>query len=127
MINGGTSTAPSAPSGIYATVYKILFPVVVAYAIRHVAAAVSMAKVAISVFWFQRFFWIRHFFCRKPISLFVLFFGALLGQDSITIAKLDAVFISMDGVAMTTVGKTWAVDEFLSASEEDKYVVNKLC
>ncbi|GAY36174.1 hypothetical protein CUMW_279380 [Citrus unshiu] len=73
MINGGTSTAPSAPSGIHATVYKILFP------------------------------------------------------DSITIAKLDAVFISMDGVAMTTVGKTWAVDEFLSASEEDKYVVNKLC
>ncbi|KAK9232545.1 hypothetical protein WN943_022792 [Citrus x changshan-huyou] len=108
MINGGTSTAPSAPSGIHATVYEILFPVVVAYAIRHVAAAVSMAKVAISVF------------C-KPISLFVLFFGALLGQDSITIAKLAAVFISMDGVAMTTVGKTWAVDEFLSASEEDKY------
>ncbi|KAK9204732.1 hypothetical protein WN943_014996 [Citrus x changshan-huyou] len=63
----------------------------------------------------------------KPISLFVLFFGALLGQNSITIAKLAAVFISMDGVAMTTVGKTWAVDEFLSASEEDKYVVNKLC
>jgi len=57
----------------------------------------------------------------------VLFFGALLGQDSITIAKLAAVFISMDGVAMTTVGKTWAVDECLSASEEDKYVVNKLC
>ncbi|KAK9206758.1 hypothetical protein WN943_017037 [Citrus x changshan-huyou] len=91
MINGGTITAPSAPSGIHATVYKILFPVVVAYAVRHVAAAVSMAK------------------------------------DSITIAKLAAVFISMDGVAMTTVGKTWAVDEFLSASEEDKYVVNKLC
>ena len=57
----------------------------------------------------------------------MLFFGALLGQDSITFAKLAAVFISMDGVAMTTVGKTWAVDEFLSAFEEDKYVVNKLC
>uniref|UniRef100_A0A1S8AC85 Uncharacterized protein n=1 Tax=Citrus limon TaxID=2708 RepID=A0A1S8AC85_CITLI len=27
MINGGTSTAPSAPSGIHATVYKILFPI----------------------------------------------------------------------------------------------------
>ncbi|ESR40886.1 hypothetical protein CICLE_v10027390mg [Citrus x clementina] len=26
MINGGTSTAPSAPSGIHATVYEILFP-----------------------------------------------------------------------------------------------------
>ncbi|GAY40782.1 hypothetical protein CUMW_054580 [Citrus unshiu] len=26
MINGGTITAPSAPSGIHATVYKILFP-----------------------------------------------------------------------------------------------------
>ncbi|ESR40885.1 hypothetical protein CICLE_v10027529mg [Citrus x clementina] len=72
--------------------------------------------------------WIKNDVLKsKPISLFVLFFGALLGQDSITIAKLAAVFISMDGVAMTTVGKTWAVDEFLSASEEDKYVVNKLC
>lgn len=50
-------------------------------------------------------------------GLFTLLFGALLGQDSITIAKLVAVFISMAGVAMTTVGKTWAADEFLNASE----------
>ncbi|GAY69343.1 hypothetical protein CUMW_271220 [Citrus unshiu] len=72
--------------------------------------------------------WIKNDVLKsKPISLFVLFVGALLGQDSITIAKLAAVFISMDGVAMTTVGKTWAVDEFLCVFEEDKYVVNKLC
>ncbi|KAH9798717.1 EamA domain-containing protein [Citrus sinensis] len=54
-------------------------------------------------------------------GLFTLFFGALLGQDSITIAKLVAVFISMAGVAMTTVGKTWAADEFLSASESRRH------
>lgn len=52
-------------------------------------------------------------------GLFTLLFGALLGQDSITIAKLVAVFISMAGVAMTTVGKTWAADEFLNASEHN--------
>lgn len=50
-------------------------------------------------------------------GLFTLFFGALLGQESIRIAKVVAVFISMAGVAMTTVGKTWAPDELLSSSE----------
>lgn len=50
-------------------------------------------------------------------GLFTLFFGAFLGQDSINIIKVVAVFISMSGVAMTTVGKTWAPDEMLSMSE----------
>lgn len=50
-------------------------------------------------------------------GLFTLFFGALLGQDSISIAKVVAVFVSMAGVAMTTAGKTWAKDEYLSISE----------
>ncbi|GAV80071.1 LOW QUALITY PROTEIN: EamA domain-containing protein, partial [Cephalotus follicularis] len=49
-------------------------------------------------------------------GLFTLFFGALLDQESINVAKVTAVFISMAGVAMTTVGKTWAPDEMLSAS-----------
>ncbi|KAL6012212.1 hypothetical protein ACLOJK_002690 [Asimina triloba] len=51
-------------------------------------------------------------------GLFTLFFGACLGQDSITVAKAVAVFISMAGVAMTTVGKTWAVDDPQSNSSE---------
>ena len=50
-------------------------------------------------------------------GLFTLFFGALLGQDSINVPKVVAVFISMAGVAMTTLGKTWASDELLSAAE----------
>lgn len=50
-------------------------------------------------------------------GLFTLFIGALLGQDSLNVAKLVAVFVSMAGVAMTTMGKTWATDESkLSAS-----------
>ncbi|KAF7850570.1 hypothetical protein BT93_L5290 [Corymbia citriodora subsp. variegata] len=56
-------------------------------------------------------------------SLFTLFFGALLGQESISIVKVVAVFISMAGVAMTTVGKTWASDEFLSTSEIKKQTI----
>jgi solute carrier family 35 protein F5 len=35
-------------------------------------------------------------------GLFTLLFGALLGQDSINITKVVAVFITMTGVAMTT-------------------------
>lgn len=50
-------------------------------------------------------------------GLFTLFFGALIGQDSVNAAKITAVLISMAGVAMTTVGKTWAPDEMLSLTE----------
>ncbi|KAI0488895.1 hypothetical protein KFK09_028734 [Dendrobium nobile] len=44
-------------------------------------------------------------------GLFTLFIGVLLGQDSLNVAKLVAVFISMAGVVMATLGKTWATDE----------------
>lgn len=44
-------------------------------------------------------------------ALFTLFIGTFLGQDSLNIAKVVAVFVCMAGVAMTTLGKTWATDE----------------
>uniref|UniRef100_A0A7N0U973 EamA domain-containing protein n=1 Tax=Kalanchoe fedtschenkoi TaxID=63787 RepID=A0A7N0U973_KALFE len=44
-------------------------------------------------------------------GLFTLFFGALLGQDSLNMSKIVAVFVSMAGVVMTTMGKTWATDD----------------
>ncbi|CAK9317549.1 unnamed protein product [Citrullus colocynthis] len=50
-------------------------------------------------------------------GLFALLFGALVGEESITISKVVAVFISMAGVIMTTLGKTWATNEFLIISE----------
>lgn len=50
-------------------------------------------------------------------GLFTLFIGTLLGQDSLNIAKVLAVFVSMAGVVMTTMGKTWAKDDLeLSSS-----------
>lgn len=56
-------------------------------------------------------------------GLFTLFFGALLGQDSINIAKVVAVFISMAGAAMTTVGKTWTPSELMGISETRKHSI----
>uniref|UniRef100_A0A7N0TA06 EamA domain-containing protein n=1 Tax=Kalanchoe fedtschenkoi TaxID=63787 RepID=A0A7N0TA06_KALFE len=56
-------------------------------------------------------------------GLFTLFFGAVLGQDKITFMKVLAVSLSMAGVAMTTVGKTWASDDKLSASETMRHSV----
>ncbi|XP_073131857.1 thiamine-repressible mitochondrial transport protein THI74-like [Henckelia pumila] len=50
-------------------------------------------------------------------GLFTLFFGAVIGKDSVNMTKIAAVLISMAGVAMTTAGKTWATDEILSTSE----------
>ncbi|XP_062097206.1 uncharacterized vacuolar membrane protein YML018C isoform X2 [Humulus lupulus] len=44
-------------------------------------------------------------------GLFTLFIGAFLGQDSLNVAKVVAVFVSMAGVVMTTMGKTWATDD----------------
>ncbi|KAH6761415.1 EamA-like transporter family [Perilla frutescens var. frutescens] len=44
-------------------------------------------------------------------GLFTLFIGAFLGQDSLSAAKIIAVFVSISGVVMTTLGKTWAADE----------------
>ncbi|KAG4934163.1 hypothetical protein JHK87_048165 [Glycine soja] len=52
-------------------------------------------------------------------GLFTLFFGAILGQDSVNITKIAAVLISMAGVAMTTVGKTSAADENISICLKD--------
>lgn len=44
-------------------------------------------------------------------GLFTLFIGALLGQDTLNLSKVVAVFVSMAGVVMTTLGKTWAADD----------------
>ncbi|KAK7260907.1 hypothetical protein RIF29_27206 [Crotalaria pallida] len=44
-------------------------------------------------------------------GLFTLFIGVLMGQDSLNAAKVVAVVVSMAGVAMTTLGKTWATDD----------------
>ncbi|CAJ1972389.1 unnamed protein product [Sphenostylis stenocarpa] len=56
-------------------------------------------------------------------GLFTLFFGALLGQESINITKTTAVLISMAGVAMTTIGKTWVADGHISISETRKHSI----
>ncbi|KAL5558260.1 hypothetical protein UlMin_034471 [Ulmus minor] len=56
-------------------------------------------------------------------GLFTLLFGALLGQDSISIPKVVAVFISMGGVALTTVGTTWTSEELLNISETRKHSI----
>nr|DAD45024.1 TPA_asm: hypothetical protein HUJ06_003254 [Nelumbo nucifera] len=54
-------------------------------------------------------------------GLFTLFIGAFLGQDTLNMAKVVAVFVSMAGVAMTALGKTWAIDEAqLSAAVNGK-------
>ncbi|XP_019447594.1 PREDICTED: uncharacterized vacuolar membrane protein YML018C-like [Lupinus angustifolius] len=56
-------------------------------------------------------------------GLFTLFFGALFGQDSVNVTKLVAVLISMAGVAMTTIGKTWAADDKTRMSEAGKHSI----
>ncbi|KAL8521781.1 hypothetical protein ACS0TY_012075 [Phlomoides rotata] len=56
-------------------------------------------------------------------GFFTLFFGALIGQDSVSASKIAAVLISMAGVLMTTLGTTWAPDEMLSITETRKHSI----
>ncbi|KAE9609251.1 putative EamA domain-containing protein [Lupinus albus] len=44
-------------------------------------------------------------------GLFTLFIGAFLGQEALDVAKVAAVFVSISGVVMTTMGKTWVSDD----------------
>ncbi|GAB2233538.1 hypothetical protein Droror1_Dr00002763 [Drosera rotundifolia] len=54
-------------------------------------------------------------------GLFTLFIGVILGEDSLNMAKVVAVLVSMAGVVMTTLGKTWATDDSqLNASSAGK-------
>ncbi|KAL2974540.1 hypothetical protein AAZX31_14G110900 [Glycine max] len=49
-------------------------------------------------------------------GLFTLFIGVFLGQDNLNVSKVVAVLVSMSGVVMTTLGKTWAADDALSSA-----------
>ncbi|XP_027356094.1 uncharacterized vacuolar membrane protein YML018C-like isoform X1 [Abrus precatorius] len=54
-------------------------------------------------------------------GLFTLFIGAFMGQDSLNVAKVVAVLVSMAGVVMTTLGKTWAADESQLSAANGKH------
>lgn len=62
-------------------------------------------------------------------GLFTLFIGAFLGQDSINVVKVVSVVVSLAGVAMTALGKTWSTDQTrLSKSTIGKHsLVGDLC
>lgn len=98
--------------------------------------ALTTRQIAIYGFYIAPIWFITEYFSNAALArtsvasttvlsstsgLFTLFIGALLGQDSLNVAKVVAVFVSMAGVAMTTMGKTWATDESkLSASLNGK-------
>lgn len=61
-------------------------------------------------------------------GLFTLFIGAFMGQDTLNVPKVVAVLVSMAGVAMTTLGKTWAADDSqFSVANGKRSLVGDLC
>jgi drug/metabolite transporter (DMT)-like permease len=52
-------------------------------------------------------------------GLFTLAFGTLLGHDTFNVSKAIAVIVSITGVAMTTMGKTWS-SEIVEHPDVDK-------
>ncbi|TKY58123.1 membrane protein [Spatholobus suberectus] len=60
-------------------------------------------------------------------GLFTLFIGVFMGQDTLNVAKVVAVLVSIAGVMMTTLGKTWAADDSLSnASNGQRSLIGDL-
>ncbi|XP_047308411.1 thiamine-repressible mitochondrial transport protein THI74-like [Impatiens glandulifera] len=57
-------------------------------------------------------------------ALFTLFFSAILKQDTVTLVKAISVFVSMAGVALTTLGKTWSKDKSHLSKFEGKTSVS---
>ncbi|OAY31508.1 solute carrier family 35 member F5 isoform X2 [Manihot esculenta] len=53
-------------------------------------------------------------------GLFTLLIGALLGEESITVVKVISVLVSIAGVAMTIVGKTWTAGGSQSSTAKDQ-------
>ncbi|KAK2644888.1 hypothetical protein Ddye_020083 [Dipteronia dyeriana] len=53
-------------------------------------------------------------------GLFTLLISALLGQDKVNAVKVVSVVVSVAGVAMTTLGKTWAADESQSSISKNQ-------
>ncbi|KAA8522965.1 hypothetical protein F0562_009388 [Nyssa sinensis] len=61
-------------------------------------------------------------------GLFTLFIGAFLGQDSIYVAKVVSVIVSMAGVAISTLGKTWSTggSQLSKSTNEKQSIVGDL-
>ncbi|XP_047951361.1 uncharacterized vacuolar membrane protein YML018C-like isoform X1 [Salvia hispanica] len=55
-------------------------------------------------------------------GLFTLLIGALLGEDSINVAKAVSVVVSILGVVLTTLGGTWASDDDLHQDSRRTFV-----
>lgn len=55
-------------------------------------------------------------------GLFTLLISVLMGEEEINVVKVVSVVVSIAGVAMTTIGKTWIADESQSSSSISKYV-----
>ncbi|XP_057776501.1 uncharacterized vacuolar membrane protein YML018C-like isoform X2 [Salvia miltiorrhiza] len=53
-------------------------------------------------------------------GLFTLMIGAFLGEDSINVAKVVSVLVSILGVVMTTLGGTWASDDDLQLDSSSR-------
>uniref|UniRef100_A0A1D1Y053 Putative vacuolar membrane protein YML018C n=2 Tax=Anthurium amnicola TaxID=1678845 RepID=A0A1D1Y053_9ARAE len=93
------------------------------------AREVAMYGLYLAPLWFVTEYFSNSALARTSVAsttvisstsgLFTLFVGVLMGQDSLNIAKVVAVFVSMAGVAMTTLGKTWATDESQLSSSID--------
>ncbi|CAJ1972069.1 unnamed protein product [Sphenostylis stenocarpa] len=56
-------------------------------------------------------------------GLFTLFIGVFMGQEALNAAKVIAVFVSMAGVVLTTLGKTWAADDAESSASNGQHSV----
>ncbi|WCJ29979.1 Solute carrier family 35 member F5 [Euphorbia peplus] len=83
----------------------------------HTATQTSIIGLCIAPLWFFTEYLTNAALARTSVAsttlltstsgLFTLVIGALLGEETISIVKVLSVLVSMAGVAMTILGKTW--------------------
>ncbi|GMH18980.1 hypothetical protein Nepgr_020821 [Nepenthes gracilis] len=81
------------------------------------AAEIAKLGSCIAPIWFLTEYFTNAALARTTVAsttalvstsgIFTLFFGAILGVDSVSAAKVIAVIVSVAGAALTTLGKTW--------------------
>ncbi|XP_023531720.1 uncharacterized transporter C405.03c-like [Cucurbita pepo subsp. pepo] len=91
----------------------------------------AVLALAIGPIWFVSEYFTNAALARTSVAtttilfstsgLFTLILDACFERQSLSIVNVVAVFVSMAGVAMTTVGKTWARDETQSSFGHEKH------
>ena len=91
---------PVALTSVHSTSFSYSFPTSPPSSLQYLSnASLSMTSVASTTI------------LSSTSALFTLLFGVTMGEDTLSVAKVVAVLVSIAGVVMTELGKSTAADD----------------